>query len=118
VARNVVGLPLSIDKDTFKNGIGVFARSLLEYSLNGQFKRFTASAGIDLVTKGKGSVVFEVHLDGLKKWSSSVMTGLDEATKIDIDVTGAKRLRLIVNDGGDGNRFDAANWCDAELHTR
>jgi hypothetical protein len=118
LARNVVGLPIRVDRKTFKNGIGVFARSLLEFSLNGQFKRFTASAGIDLVTKGKGSVVFEVYLDGQKKWTSSVMTGLDEPAKIDLDVTGARRLRLIVNDGGDGNRFDAANWCNAELHTR
>jgi hypothetical protein len=115
LARNVVGLPLTIDKETYSNGVGVFARSLLEYSLNGQFKKFSALAGIDRVTKGKGSVIFEIYLDGEKKWSSSVMTGLDEPAKIDLDVTGAKRLRLIVNDGGDGNRFDAANWCDAEL---
>ncbi|MDA0837830.1 MAG: NPCBM/NEW2 domain-containing protein [Planctomycetota bacterium] len=118
LARNVVGLPTGIGKETYKNGIGVFAPSLLEYSLNGQFRRFTATAGIDRVTKGKGSVVFEIYLDGEKKWTSSVMTGLDEPAKIDLDVTGAKRLRLIVNDGGDGNRFDAADWCDAELHVR
>jgi hypothetical protein len=113
--RNMVGAPLEVVETSFENGIGTYARSLLEYSLNGQFRRFRAKVGIDAVTDGKGSVVFEVHADGKKVWSSGVMSGLDEAKEVDVSVEGVKGLRLIVTDAGDGNRYDAANWCEPVL---
>ena len=114
-ARNMVGAPLQVVDTPFRNGIGTYARSLIEYSLNGQFRRFRSKVGIDAVTDGKGSVVFEVHADGKKIWSSGVMSGLDEAKEIDLSVEGVNRLRLIVTDAGDGNRYDAADWCEPVL---
>jgi hypothetical protein len=116
IARNVIGSPIRIGEATHGNGIGVFARSLLEYSLNGQFVRFTAKVGIDAATEGKGSVEFEAYADGRKVWSSGVMSGLDEAKPVSVEVKGVDRLRLVVTDGGDGNKFDAANWCEPALH--
>lgn len=113
--RNMVGTPLVVVETSFENGIGTYARSLIEYSLNGRFRRFRAGVGIDAVTDGKGSVLFEVHADGKKVWSSGVMSGLDEAKEVDVSVEGVKRLRLIVTDAGDGNRYDAANWCEPVL---
>jgi len=118
VARNVVGLPLQIGKKVYTNGMGVFAPALLEYPLNGQFSRFTAEAGVASATEGKGSVVFEVYGDGKKLWASPVMSGLDAPKAVDVSVEGVNRLRLVVSDGGDGNRFDAANWCDASLFVK
>ena len=114
-ARNMIGSPLKIGQNGYAEGIGVFANSLLEYSLNGQFKKFRAKVGVDAATDGRGSVVFEVWLDGKKKWNSPLMSGLDPARDVEIDVTGATRMRLIVTDGGDGNRFDAADWCEPAL---
>jgi hypothetical protein len=43
------------------------------------------------------------------------MPGLDAARDVDVDVTGVNRLRLVVTDGNDGNKFDAANWVNPEL---
>jgi hypothetical protein len=114
-ARNIVGGPLKIDRQTFPNGIGTFARSLLELSLNGQFTRFTSKVGVDALTEGRGSVTFEVYGDGKKIWSSPSMSGLDAAREIDLNVTGVSRLRLIVTDANDGNKFDAANWVEPVL---
>lgn len=114
-ARNIVGSPLKIGTETFENGIGTFARSLLEFPLNGQFKRFTSKAGVDAATDGRGSVVFEVYGDGKKLWSSPPMSGLDAAKEIDVDVTGVNRLRLVVSDAGDGNKFDVADWVNPTL---
>jgi alpha-galactosidase len=57
-----------------------------------------------------------VQADGKGLWKSPVMSGLDDPKEIDLDVAGVQRLRLMVQDGGDGNSFDAANWCDAALH--
>jgi len=113
--RNVVGEPLAIGERGFDNGIGTWARSLIEVSLNGQFSRFTASVGVDAATDGKGSVEFRVLGDGRELWTSKVMSGLDGPRDVDVDVKGVKRLRLMVTDGGDGNELDAADWCDPVL---
>jgi hypothetical protein len=114
-ARNIVGGTLRIGDKPFPNGIGCFAKSLLEYPLNRQYTRFTAQVGVDAATEGKGSVIFEVYGDGEKLWASGVMSGLDAAKAVDLSVAGVDRLRLVVTDGGDGNRFDAADWCDPVL---
>ena len=114
--RNVIGSKLRIGEKAFENGIGCFAQSLLEYPLDGRFARFTATVGVDAAAEGRGSVVFEVHGDGKKLWASPLLSGLDAPKKIDLPVSGVKRLRLIVTDGGDGNRYDAADWCDPTLH--
>ncbi|MFP6657547.1 MAG: NPCBM/NEW2 domain-containing protein, partial [Pirellulales bacterium] len=89
--------------------------SLLEYAVNGQFRQFTAEVGVDAATGGRGSVVFEVYGDGRKLWSSPLMSGLDKPRKVDINIVKVNRLKLIVNDGEDGNRLDAANWCAGAL---
>jgi hypothetical protein len=114
-ARNVVGSPLQVGTVTYGNGIGTFARSLMEFPINGQFRRFTAKAGEDAVTEGRCSVVFEVYGYGQKLWSSPTLTGLDALKEIDLDVTGVQRLRLMVTDANDGNKFDVADWCEPVL---
>ena len=115
IGRNVVGVPIAVGRQSYDNGIGTFANCLLEYAVNGQFKRFTADVGIDAATEGRGSVVFEVWADGEKVFTTPVMSGLDMAKKVDVDLTGVKRLRLTVLDGGDGNKFDAGDWCNPVL---
>jgi hypothetical protein len=114
-ARNIVGAALRIDQETFANGIGTFARSLLEIPLNGQFTRFTSRVGVDAMTEGRGSVTFEVYGDGRKLWSSPLMSGLDPPRAVDVNLTGVNRLRLVVTDGNDGNKYDAANWVEPVL---
>ena len=114
-ARNIVGGSLKVGTETFANGIGTFARSLLEFSLNGQFRRFTARAGVDAVTEGRGSVAFEIYGDGKKLWSSPTLSGLDAPKDIDLDLTGVNRLRLVVTDANDGNKFDVADWLEPML---
>ena len=114
-ARNVIGSPLKIGATAYANGLGTFARSLVEVPLNGQYSRFTAKVGVDAATEGRGSVTFEVYADGKKIWESPVMSGLDAPRDVDVEVKGAKRLRLVVGDAGDGNKSDAADWIEAVL---
>jgi len=114
--RNIIGAKLKIGEETFALGLGCFAQSLLEYPLDGRFKRFTATVGVDAAAEGRGSVVFEVHGDGKKLWSSPLLSGLDAPKKADVPVAGVKRLRLIVTDGGAGSRYNAADWCEPTLY--
>ena len=114
-ARNIVGAALKIDQETFTSGVGTFARSLLEIPLNGRFSRFTSKVGVDAMTEGRGTVAFEVYGDGRKLWASPIMSGLDAPREVDVNVAGVNRLRLVVTDGNDGNKFDAANWVNPLL---
>lgn len=113
--RNIAAGPLAVGDQQFVSGLGTHSPALIEYTLSGQFKRFTATVGIDRMTEGRGSVVFEVHADDKPILKTGVMSGFSKPEKIDIDVTGTSRLTLIVKDADDGPKNDYANWCDAEL---
>jgi hypothetical protein len=114
--RNIVGLPLRLGDRPYDAGIGAFANALVECSLNGQFTRFTAEVGIDAATQGRGTVMFHVYGDGQRLWTSGLRSGLDEVLPVEVDVTGVERLRLVLDDAGDGNAFDAGNWLNPALH--
>jgi transcriptional regulator with XRE-family HTH domain len=46
---------------------------------------------------------------------SRLVTKAEPAVKIDVDISGAKQLFLVVTDGGNGNRCDHADWADPVL---
>ncbi|MBN8456977.1 MAG: NPCBM/NEW2 domain-containing protein [Verrucomicrobia bacterium] len=114
VNRSTDGNPITIGGRVFSRGLGTHARSEIEIPLGGAFKRFQASVGLDDEKPG-GSVGFEVIVDGRKCFDSGVMKLGEAAKTVDVDVTAAKRLMLVVNDGGDGITCDHADWADACL---
>ena len=112
--RSTDGNPLTIGGKVFARGLGTHASSEIEFSLGGAFKRFQASVGAD-DEKPSATVGFEVRVDGRKLFESGVMKKGDAAKTVDVDVTGAKTLLLVVNDGGDGITDDHADWAEARL---
>jgi len=79
--------------------------------LNGKYRRFQS---LVFVTTEKGSVAFRVEADGHEVFSSGVLTGNSQPLFINVDVTGAQELRMIVNPGKD-NFSDHAVWGDPRL---
>ncbi len=71
---------------------------------------------MDDVQTSRGSVRFAVTADGTEKVASPVLGAADPAWKLTADVTGAKYVELIVQDGGDGNGNDHADWGNARFH--
>ena len=63
-----------------------------------------------------GSVTFEVYVDGEKKFDSGLMTSRDAMKYLEVDIDGAKELKLVVTDGGNGIGSDHGTWGDAKLH--
>ena len=63
-----------------------------------------------------GSVTFEVYVDGEKKFDSKLMKSKDPMKYLEVDINGAKELKLVVTDGGNGIGSDHATWGDAKLH--
>jgi len=96
-------------------GLGVHASSSLTYSLDGKYRLFTSTVGVDDETSGRGSVVFRVYVDGILRYTSPVLTGVSAAVPVSVAVAGARVLRLVVSDAGDGNAYDHADWAGAAL---
>ena len=114
--RSAAGTGLAIGKTRYPTGLGTHAVSLIEYPLNGQFGGFEATVGIDAVTDGRGTAVFEVVVDGSRRAASKVLNGFSKPETLKVDgLKGADRLVLLVKDAGDGNGDDLANWVNARL---
>ncbi|MYV59293.1 hypothetical protein GTW37_06760, partial [Streptomyces sp. SID4931] len=65
----------------------------------------------------RGSVRFSVAADGTEKVVVARYWGpAGPAWKLTADVTGAKYVELVVQDGGDGNGNDHADWGNARFH--
>jgi hypothetical protein len=96
-----------------RKGVGVRARSLLGYSLEGAFKRFQSTLGLDAASMGLAAVKIEIEVDG-KKVKEVLLKGNDAPQPVDIDVAGAKDLRLLVNWAGYG-QSDFVDWGSARL---
>jgi hypothetical protein len=52
---------------------------------------------------------------GEAKFVSPVLNPQRRVARIDLDVTGARHLYLVVTDGGDGINSDHADWCEPRL---
>jgi alpha-galactosidase len=76
---------------------------------------FLADVGLDEEVGDRGSVVFEAWGDGEQLATSGLVRGPQTAVPIAADVSGVARMALVVDEGGDGNAFDHADWGDARL---
>jgi hypothetical protein len=113
---NVLGGPLKLRGEPFAKGMGVHSKSELTYRLDGQYRRFQATVGIDDAAKGQGSVTFLVLVDGRRVFASDPLTGSSPPLPLPpIDISKADTLTLVVNFAESGNVLDHANWCDAVL---
>jgi NPCBM/NEW2 domain len=114
--RTVEGGPLRLRNALYPRGLGVHSQCEIEYPLEGKYRRFEATVGIDDDTLGRGSLRFEIHVDGKPAFSSDEVTGKSPALRIDgINVSGARRLTLRVRFGAQADIQDHADWCDALL---
>ncbi|MGW7557723.1 NPCBM/NEW2 domain-containing protein, partial [Streptomyces rimosus] len=76
---------------------------------------FSAQVGVDDETGDQGSVSFEVWADGQRVAESGKLTGKDPAKAVSASVAGARTVRLVVQDVGDGYQYDHADWADAKF---
>jgi glucose/arabinose dehydrogenase len=109
------GTVMSLGGTSYNKGIGVHADSQLTYNLGGAYSSFSTYVGVDDEVGANGSVVFQILADGVQLFDSGVMTGTSNTKLANVDVTGKQTLTLVVNNGGDGNAYDHADWADAQL---
>jgi len=113
--RSVDNRPLTLNGVVYPHGVGTHSNSCLIVELKGSAVKFAALVGIDDESDGKGSVVFEVYVDGKSRAKSGVMRCGDQPQLLTVDLTAAKRMILMVLDAGDGVNWDHADWAGAVL---
>lgn len=113
--KSVDGNPISVGKKVYERGLGVHAPSELEFPLDGKFNKFHVVPGPD--DEHHGLLELKIIVDGKEVFASGPTKSGDGKPHepLDIPVTGAKTLKLIVTDGGDDKGGDHADWADAWL---
>jgi lysophospholipase L1-like esterase len=103
----------------YRKGLGVNAASDIAYNIaGGGYTDFVADLGVDDEVGSAGSVVFQVYIDNVLKYTSPTLTGSSATVPISIPIPGgSSSLRLVVNDAGDGTGADHADWAMARLLT-
>ncbi len=116
INQNIVQKPMRIQHKYFARGLGSHSKARIVYDIAGrEFRRFQCWVGADSENQAVSSITFTIQVDGEKRWESGLMTAQDPARLVNIDVTGAKTLELVVGDAGDGNVCDHADFGDAKL---
>jgi alpha-galactosidase len=121
IGKSVSGGPLEMHGKVYERGVGSSAYATILVELDGKAERFQAVVGIDDAA-GKddgpgihGSVV--IRVGGEKEWlyESHILTGGRDPVKLDIDISGLKRMVIILDDAGDGSRHDHVNLANAKF---
>ncbi len=112
--QNLDGNPIKTNGQQLEKGLWTHAfndanPADIVFEIGGRnFSVFKASVGLDDLGK-KGSVQFQVLVDGQKKAASPVMRP-KQLHDLAVEVTGAKEIILRVLNGGDGYAYDHAVW--------
>lgn len=109
----VHGGPLRTGGREFSRGIGVHARSRLEYALNGRWRSFFVICGIDDEAGEEGDALFRIVGDGKTLAEVRLARG-DGCRPLLVDVAGVQRLRLEA-EPGDSFTSDFCDWAEARL---
>ncbi|ONI79205.1 alpha-galactosidase [Actinosynnema sp. ALI-1.44] len=112
------GKPLTINGNVYAKGMGAHAPTEIVYYLGGRCSAVTSIVGIDDDRNDAnkvGSASFEIWADGTKVADSGVRTWRDDPISISGALRGAKFLRLVVTDGGDGVSYDRSDWATPTL---
>ena len=117
--RSIRDLPISLGGQIYAHGIGTRSISEFVIDLHGEATRFESMVGIDdAVSKGAGSVTFEIWVDDRLAAASGLMRAGDPPKLLSAGLSGARVLTLLLDDGGDTSNDDEAAWGGATIHLR
>ncbi|WP_405979568.1 sigma-70 family RNA polymerase sigma factor [Streptomyces sp. NBC_00158] len=110
---------LMVGGQRFGQGITVHSRSTVEITLNRQCTGFSARAGVDgLSLPTDGTLRFSVYGDGQRLWRSDALGYDDAPVPVQVPLGGRSKLRLVVEQAGQGHLPTLASWADAVISCR
>jgi hypothetical protein len=102
---------------TFDRGVGLHAECTVTYALGGKYRRFEALAGLDARTGIRGDAVLAVLVDGKEQSlpGGGRLTYAGGPIAVNVGVSGAKEMTIVVRRGSGGNVQDHVNLAEARL---
>ena len=111
---NLRGGPLELGGKIYGKGLALHSRTELIYRLPSGFGRFKATVGIDDGVRPRGNVLLVVRGDD-RVLAELILTGVDPPKPLDLDISGVRRLVLLVDFGDDLDVADHLDLCDARI---
>lgn len=99
---------------SFNKGLSLRSRTEIVYRLPAGFNRFTATTGIDPATSASGNVRLSILADDRPLLETDI-AGNQPPLPIELEITGAKRLKILVDFGQNLDTGDWLNLCDAKI---
>lgn len=113
--QSVDGNPIKIGGEVYQHGVGSHTPGEFTVDLKRSATRFVSMVGVDDETSGKGSVEFEIYVDGKKVYTSGIIRGGEKAKYVSVDLTGARQMFLHVTSRGDGTTWSHPDWAGAAI---
>jgi hypothetical protein len=98
----------------YDKGVAIHSRTELTYRLAGEYRSLNAIAGLDPLVRKAGRVNLIVRADDNELFRSEIRGGMSP-TNLQLDVSGAKWLTILVDYGDASDVADRLNLCDARL---
>ncbi len=105
---------LSLGGKQYRKGLSLHSRSEVVYRLPGRFGRFKAIVGIDDSVRPNGNVRLVISGDD-RVLLEATIDGSDEPKPVDLDISGVRRLRILVDFGQRLDVADHLDLCEARI---
>jgi hypothetical protein len=125
--KNLEGAPLSLGGQTYAKGLALHSKTVIEYDVEG-YSSFRCLVGIDENVQGPAHAIIKLEADGqvkLLEQAPPKITSTDAASDptkqkkayhdVNLDIRGAKRLRITVDYGEDLDLGDHVIFADARV---
>jgi len=112
--RTADTLSLRLGGEEYRKGLTLHSRTTVVYRLPDRFRRFKAIVGIDDRVHPRGSVHLVIRGDQRVLFEGEV-NGTDPPRMLDLDVTGVRRLSILVDFARDLNVGDQLLLCEARV---
>lgn len=106
---------LSIADKQYGHGVTVHGKSSVTIDLNRECSSYDAVVGVDDLTMGLGKVRFSVFGDGARLWRSPLIKGGDPAVPVQVNLTGRKTIRLVVEPHSPFDTAALADWAQSRF---
>jgi len=113
--RSVLGGVLQIGDTVYLRGLGTHAPSTVEYEIPEEYSEFVAVVGIDAGSRGGGSAVVRVLLEGEQVFESATLTAESEPVEVRVPLGAARRITLLADETSDGQKSDHVDWALARF---
>lgn len=106
---------LSIADRQYGHGVTVHGQSSVTIDLNRACSSYEAVVGVDDMTMGLGKVRFSVFGDSTRLWQSPLIKGGDAAVPVQVNLTGRKTIRLVVEPHSPFDSAALADWAQSRF---